>query len=351
MNKNNRIKLTIGVPVYNAKSTIDRCLKSLVNLNGFSEFEVICIDDGSTDESAEILKGYSEKYPNITVVLSKNKGAFITRSTLIDKANGNWIGFVDADDTVEPDMFNEMLIKAQDFPASDIVVCAFNKISSNRRISVQMASFGDINISFKEKPELRSILIGVNPAYWNKIYRLDTLKHRLKLDYSPKIMEDCLFFASILPNVNGISFISRPLYNYFLNGKSISKKICYEDLKKAESGILDLIKNKHFSDGAQNDILAAIMTIHLGIAFTINWNNDFKISDVWRETISFLDKNFKGWRSNYFLKKKFLYLYAIHFPTMSKLWVAFRLYKYAFWPYIVKMYHLVCLLIGKDFKW
>ena len=96
------MKISIIIPVYNAGKFIGKCLDSIVSQT-FSEFEVICIDDGSTDESSSILSEYASQYKNITVIRQKNIGQGPTRNLGVSLAVGKYIKFVDADDYLHPD--------------------------------------------------------------------------------------------------------------------------------------------------------------------------------------------------------------------------------------------------------
>lgn len=94
-------KISIIVPVYNAESSIEKTLISLLG-QSFSNIEIICIDDGSTDGSLTLLESYSHKHPNVKVIHQSNQGVSVARNTGIDNATGDIIMFVDADDEIEP---------------------------------------------------------------------------------------------------------------------------------------------------------------------------------------------------------------------------------------------------------
>ncbi len=94
-------KISIIVPVYNAARSIEKTLISLLG-QSFSNIEIICIDDGSTDDSLTLLESYSHKHPNVKVIHQSNQGVSVARNTGIDNATGDIIMFVDADDEIEP---------------------------------------------------------------------------------------------------------------------------------------------------------------------------------------------------------------------------------------------------------
>ena len=100
-------KVSICVPVYNTEKYIAECLESLVKQT-LKEIEIICVDDGSTDDSPEILDEYSRRYKNVKVIHQKNKGLGKTRDEGVKNASGEFIGFVDADDKVDLEMYEKL---------------------------------------------------------------------------------------------------------------------------------------------------------------------------------------------------------------------------------------------------
>lgn len=350
-----RVKLTIGIPVYNAERYIARSLNSVLQTEGINNYEIICVDDGSTDKSLEILKKYESAYDNINVISTENKGAFLARSRIIDEAQGEYVGFVDADDTIDSQMY-EVLLRVAENQNIDMVVCAFNKIDlkSGKIKAVQMNFYGSVILDFAESPIDRGLLAGVNPAYWNKIYRKEKLKERLRLDYSPKIMEDYLFAASVFPFMDKVAFVDMPLYNYYDVPFSVTKQIGMNELRDAEVGLRELAfylnsMNQFTDDIYKQDLVTAMTCVHLGIAFTINWNDkaEKSVKEIWINTKKFLDKEFAGWRNNSYISIK----YIIRRKALTKLYLSNWLFRCRIWPVVVWMYHTLCRIVGKDLKW
>ena len=107
------VKVSIIVPVYNVEKYLRKCLDSLVNQT-LKDIEIICINDGSTDDSLNILQEYAREHHNVVVIDQENQGVSIARNNGINKAQGDYIGFVDPDDWVEPDMFKILYEKAEE---------------------------------------------------------------------------------------------------------------------------------------------------------------------------------------------------------------------------------------------
>ncbi|KAG4102879.1 nucleotide-diphospho-sugar transferase [Neocallimastix lanati (nom. inval.)] len=113
------LPLSIVVPVFNTASYLDRCISSILNQK-FKDFELICVDDGSTDNSMEILEKYKMTDNRVKIIhFEENKGASAARNTGIENAKGEFIGFVDSDDYIDERFYENLIQKSNDY---DIVV-------------------------------------------------------------------------------------------------------------------------------------------------------------------------------------------------------------------------------------
>ena len=121
--------VSIIVPVYNVGAYLRKCLDSILNQT-YRELEILVIDDGSTDRSGKICDEY-RKDRRVRVFHTENRGLSCARNLGLDEAKGEWIGFVDADDWIEPDMYELLIGKAVETGA-DIVECGWFREYSNR---------------------------------------------------------------------------------------------------------------------------------------------------------------------------------------------------------------------------
>ena len=123
MYKHQRPIISIIVPVYNTGKYLEKCLESIIS-QSLTNFEVICIDDGSTDNSYDILTTYKEKYNNFKIIYQENQGVAIARNNGLKYANGDYIIFIDSDDFITNDylekLYNESIITN-----ADVVICNF----------------------------------------------------------------------------------------------------------------------------------------------------------------------------------------------------------------------------------
>ena len=136
-------KVSVVVPVYNVDKYLERCLDSLV-YQTLKDIEIVIVNDGSTDKSAEIIKKYVQSYPNKVFAFEKENGGLSdARNFGIKKCHGNYIGFVDSDDYVSLDMFKKLYEKAisKDF---DITVCDVRLVWKNKSKEISSKVINDI---------------------------------------------------------------------------------------------------------------------------------------------------------------------------------------------------------------
>lgn len=130
------MKISIIVPVYNVENYLVKCLDSLVNQT-YENIEILCVNDGSTDNSLLILSEYAKKYPAIIRVLNKKNGGLAdARNYGLDNATGEYIGFVDSDDWVHLSMYENMLKKAL-VKSAEIVVCDYTEVYNEKQVLVK----------------------------------------------------------------------------------------------------------------------------------------------------------------------------------------------------------------------
>ena len=132
-------KVSIIIPIYNSDKTIDRCLKSIINQT-YRNIEVICINDGSFDNSYKILQNYLKTDSRIKVINQTNKGVSSARNNGIKNSTGKYIMFVDADDYLKDNMI-ELLVKSIKKDSSDLLICNYdvkckNYIKEHKRIKL-----------------------------------------------------------------------------------------------------------------------------------------------------------------------------------------------------------------------
>ena len=300
------IKVSVIVPVYNVENYLVKCLDSLVHQT-LKDIEIIVVNDGSPDNSQNIIDTYVKKYPKkIKAFSKKNGGQGSARNYGLKYAKGEYIAFVDSDDYVDLDMFFKMYNKAKE-DNSDIVICGNKNISLDGKIigieKAQIYNNLDLDILFGKM------------AVWNKIYKKEILKG---IEFRNKYWyEDLDYSIKVLLNNSKISFMDDALYNYLIrpgstmNNSNIAKNL---DILLAFDEILKYFKNKMNDDIYAKLEFLAIYHIYIASTSRVllakdKLKNKKKIINKFRE---YMHNNFSNYQNNSYLhymstNKKIIY--------------------------------------------
>ena len=200
-------KLSVIIPVYNVEVYIEKCLDSIAR-QSYNDFEVIIIDDGSTDHSSQIISRYIRSDSRFFLFQQVNRGVSAARNTGLKMARGEYITFVDPDDWIDKDMYSIMLKGAfQD--NYDIIICNWFVANEDGTISKHLIS-GQIDI--RSNCDLLTEIKKIGACVWNKIFRAALINEWFPEEIS--IGEDWLFLASYCKNDIYTLYIDMPLYYY-----------------------------------------------------------------------------------------------------------------------------------------
>lgn len=237
-------KVSVIVPVYNVENYIKKCLESLVKQT-LNDIEIIVVNDGSPDNSQDIIDTYVEKYPNIIKsYIKENGGLSDARNYGLQYVTGDYIGFIDSDDYVEKDMFEKLYNKAISHNF-DVVVCDVNSIENN--CNKHISSLVDKDI-FDNK-NIKQQMISIYPIACNKIFKRKLFDNDVKFKKGVWY-EDVEFFYRLFPYINSIGIVNEPLLNYIQRDGSISKtfdKRIYHYIDNW-NGIIEFYKLNNFYD-------------------------------------------------------------------------------------------------------
>lgn len=211
--------ISIIIPVYNTEKYLPVCLDSVLNQT-LRDLEVICVDDGSSDGSAQILADYAARDGRVRVLTQANRGLTAARNAGAAAARGDWVGFVDSDDTVQPDMFERLLENAVKYNA-DISHCGLNYIFPDGRRVPHFGS-GEL-IQHDRNGSLRDLLAGqrVEPSMCTKLYRAALIKDA-PLTASVRNNEDLVVNFALFSRAKRSVFEDVCLYNYFRRSGTMS---------------------------------------------------------------------------------------------------------------------------------
>lgn len=206
--------VSIIVPVYNAEDYIGRCIESIINQE-YEDFELLLVDDGSTDSSGGICDQYREKDSRIRVIHKENTGVSDTRNTAIKQARGTYLQFLDSDDWMTPDA-TKLFVRAADTWKCDLVIADFYRVSGER-----LSQKGDIDEDRVLTREEYAAHMMENPAdfyygvLWNKLYRRDIIeKYQLHMDETISWCEDFMFNLEYILHAESFYALQTPVYYY-----------------------------------------------------------------------------------------------------------------------------------------
>lgn len=343
-------KVSIIVPCYKVEEYLPRCLDSLVNqtLDGV---EAICINDGSPDGCISILRDYESRFPDTIVVIDKkNEGVWRGRWDGISISRGEYIGFVDSDDYVEPD-FAESLYTTALGTNADLVVGGFERVDmlTGKSLSHEMCNTRQ-SFNVRNEPER---LIELNGAPWNKLFRASILKNMRDLSCPPPVLDDLVFHLLAYLDMDGlIAFMPKCLVHYMIRSDSIINTITKEKLNAGYNSFLE-VKRYYAKAGASTNVmqtLDAIAFLHLGVSmnFRLSYDKSIDLGEALRASAKFLDQNFSTWRHSPFIS----FSYAMRYRgAFLKLFVVQKLYKLDLMKGFLALYRFMIDTLKVDIKW
>lgn len=231
-------KISVIVPIYNVEKYLERCLNSIINQT-FNDIEVICINDGSTDNSGKILNKY-QKYTNFRIIEQTNVGISETRNIGLNLAQGDYISFIDSDDFIDSNFYEVLYNNAVKFKAD--IACA-GIIRENEKKSAKIIEYKNIQITDNIKDKF---ILSQCPKYnfvWNKIYKRDFLTGKNISFVSGMIYEDMCFTPDILEKSGALVVCTNTYYHYWKHKNSLIKKNCAKSRADKIAGTIYL-KNK-----------------------------------------------------------------------------------------------------------
>lgn len=227
--------ITIIVPVYNVEQYLSRCIDSLIKQT-YKNIEIILVDDGSTDLSGKICNEYANRNKSIKVIHKKNGGLSSARNVGLKNATGKYVGFVDSDDWVTPDMF-EYLYHLLKKTNTQVATCSYALVKSGNTYLKKKKIIEDM----KQGKEILSYYMvnGLNCIVsqypiWNKLYDIDLFKN---ISFPEnQIYEDAIPVFKIFSEINSLAISNKVCYFYFQNSKSITRN----KLKKRDFDLLKI---------------------------------------------------------------------------------------------------------------
>ena len=213
-------KVSVIIPVYNVEEYLRECLDSVVNQT-LKEIEIICVDDGSTDNSLEILKEYAKKDSRITVITQQNLHAGVARNAGLAVAKGEYLSFLDSDDFFELNMLEETYNKAKNDNA-EIIIFGNYVYDQTKLKDIRKTTYLEKFLKkspFSPEEFSNDLFLISNPNAWTKLFKKDIVKKNNVFFEKYISCNDITFVNTMLTLAHRISLINNPYIHYRINTK------------------------------------------------------------------------------------------------------------------------------------
>ena len=219
-----RPMVSIIVPIYNAENYLRRCVDSILNQE-YTDYELLLVNDGSTDASGDICEEYGDRDPRVIVIQKENTGVSDSRNRALDRARGKYLQFLDSDDWITPDA-TRLFVRAAEEYGCDMVISDFYRVVGER-----LSPKGDIEEEGVLTREEFAAHMMENPAdfyygvLWNKLYRRDIVEeHNLRMDTDISWCEDFMFNLEYIRYAKVFYALHAPIYYYVKRKGSLASQ-------------------------------------------------------------------------------------------------------------------------------
>lgn len=289
-------KVSIIVPVYNVEDYLPKCLETLVNQT-LGDMEIIVVNDGATDGSQAVIDSFVSRYSNVKSLIKPNGGLSDARNYGMPYATGEYIGFVDSDDYVDLDMYENLYRKAKEADY-DIVECNLHHVYPD----------GSIDTEIGEKiTDRKQMLMMGRSVVWNKIYRREWLMSTGVQFPKGYIYEDVEFYGKLVPHITSYAYIEPASIYYVQRGNSINNKQTLKTLQIID--ILNHIKDYYQEIGKFEEYREALEFLYTRILLCSSFSRMCRIPDktdrkqALAKNWQTLQENFPNWHQNRYLKE------------------------------------------------
>lgn len=295
--------ISIIVPVFNAAKYLNQCLDSILRQT-YTDLQIICVDDGSTDDSAQILLEYAANDDRIIVVRKDNEGVSVARNTALEYATGKYIMFVDGDDWIDPDTC-VVAIKAIQRNNADVVMWSYTRetLSESRKKNIFNT---DIYFDYSEvKDKLYRRMVGLygdetsSPenadalcTVWGKLYQRDIIENNHIRFYDIRKIgtyEDGLFNLDVFANARSAVFLNRHLYHYRRENETSLTTKYNEDMPQQWNILFDILK-EHIESKCLNSTFHSALSNRIVFSLIALGINEIEKHDNPLKTIARLKK-------------------------------------------------------------
>ena len=343
------IALSVIVPCYNAEKTVERCVASLLAQTR-DDIEIICVNDGSRDGTAEILERLeAEGEGRVHVLTQENAGLWMARWNGRALAQGAYLGFIDSDDHVDP-TYAEKLLAAAEESGADIVVSGFDRVDeeTGKVLSLDLCQERTPFVVADDPGRT----VEVNPAAWNKIYRRELIMNMRGLETPPPILEDLMMQLLLYLDIQGpIAFVGEPLIHYMVHADSMINTVTWAQVE-ATYEVLRQVRAHYDEPEVSDEMRAAFDTIaflHIGVSlnYRLSCGDELPVGEAVKRSTAFLDEVAPTWRESPYLRGSYVRTHGASYQRLRLAWHAYRL---GLMTPFLSTYRFVTTHFG-DIKW
>ncbi|MDD3693625.1 MAG: glycosyltransferase [Oscillospiraceae bacterium] len=295
--------ISVIIPVFNIENYINKCIDSVLSQT-FRDFELILIDDGSTDQSGKICDNYANRYPDIIKVWhTENAGQGSARNTGVRFATGKYLQFVDGDDFIDCDMLEKMFEMAEKSGFPDMVVCGI-KVLNNEGVVTSILKENLTPTQRLEGDAVKDLLL-IYPSPCNRIIRRD-FYISCNVEFPAGVWyEDVRVTVKLSALTQSAAYVDKPFYNYYTRIGSSTKNTNCDRMRELIWAFEDILsffkKNGLFMPFYERLEFLAIR--HLYIAGSVRVIRIEKSNPLLNNIALFMHENFPGYRKNPYLPR------------------------------------------------
>lgn len=296
-------KVSVVVPIYNVERYLRECVDSILN-QSLKEIEIILVDDGSPDNCGAIIDEYAKKDPRVKVVHQKNSGYSVAVNKGIDLAKGEYIGIIESDDYIEPDMYESLYSDAIK-NKTDITKGLFyfyNPTLTEDRQNIVWKNPNGIDLRYAPDGAFKAyewpIIIGFHSSIWSSIYRADFVKKIKIPETAGASYQDFPFMIEVMTKAERISVVKKPFVHWRNepkqgNSTSAKGKKLLLMAKNTKTGLNTIKNSGHYDELKEAFYIHALWT-NIGFFYKIDKKYKKEYYDDLREIFSSLreDKDF-----------------------------------------------------------
>ena len=313
-------KVSIIVPIYNGQDKAERCVNSLINQD-YGNLQIILLNDGSKDNTAEVLNDLSARDERITVVNKTNSGVSSTRNRGLELADGDYVQFVDVDDYLPADAV-KLLVRAIEEDECEMAIGDFYRVvEENVSVKGSISNNGVLTLKQYADEMLKSPADFYYGVLWNKIYRRSIIEqYRIRLDENISFCEDVIFNMEYLKHVNKVSVIKAPVYYYFkTKGSLVEQNMELEKIVRMKTTVISYYDSFYRSVFDENEYLIRKPLIYSYLIsvstdeFSIPLLNSRKLGEETGERYYYNDKLDNSFLMHSYLTQRLInrYLFAL----------------------------------------